>query len=432
MKHCVLFVLIAVCLCGLLSAAEVSQEKDGRVYFQIENVRFYSCTLLGTENHLVAVGQRSSDEKGHKYQGYVAVLLNEAGKLTVVADDQFKVAQNDRKLPTRIRTVAAVNQPGGKNADIYITGKSGKDEDGIGFLRHYSWKNKKLSHTKTITLQQKQAGIDYTHGYSLKTGDIDGDGKQEAIYAGFYGKTINPALSKDFADVRIFKKNSAGVVEETTLKPFEKLKIPLRVNALEVKDINGDAKAEIIIAGRSLEGEREHSAFAIWSAGKVSYHVHREQTISTRFRTVMAQDIDKDGSFELITGGRLNVDKRTVADLQIWKLKPDGVSVMARYNWTSDASTRLRALAPATENNQFITAGRTELLQSGQSPRWTGFIRRFLFKNNSLWPIDTPYLMDKGFENRIRDIKFIAPNKYLASGFIMDNKKKNTGFVLIY
>lgn len=429
----VLFVLFAACVCGPLPASGETPQNSGMIYFQMEGGRFYNCAPLDTPyaNRLVAVGQKSPGQKGSKRRGYVAVLIEKNNELTIAAEDMFSVEHKGKKWPTRVRTVAVVNRPGGKNTDIYITGRSGSDEEGIGFLRHYRWENNMLSPTRTVVMSQKQEGIVYTHGYSLKTGDIDGDGQQEAVYGGFFGRAINQHLSEDFSDVRVFSKTPGGSIEESAIKPFEKLKIPLRVNALEVKDLDGDGKAEIIIAGRSRQGDHEYSAFAIWSGGRISYHIDREQSLPGRFRTVMAADIDGDGKNELITGGRIDMDKRMVADLQIWELTADSVSMTARYNWTSEASTRLRALAPAPGNSHFVAAGRTELLHSGDSPRWIGFIRRFQLKDNSLWPVDLPFLLDKGPETRIRDIKFLGNNRYLCSGFIMKDKKKSAGFVLI-
>lgn len=400
----------------------------------MENGRFYSCVRLdtGDATRVAAVGQSDTGTKGSKTQGCVEVLIEKNGMLTVEARDLFYVSNNDRRWSTRVRTVATVHSPGSRDVDIYVCGRGGKDEEGIGFLRNYTWKNNTLTPGQTFIMQQKQEGIVYTNGYSLKTGDIDGDGQQEVIYGGFYGRAINENLSEDFPDVRVFKKNANGLMEESPIKPFEQLQIPLRVNALEVKDIDGDGKAEIIIAGRSRQGDLEYSSFAIWANGHVSYHVNREQALPGRFRTVMAADIDGDGKDELITGGRLDMGERLAADLQIWKLTPRDVTMLARYNWTSEASTRLRALAPTTVNNQFIAVGRTQLRQSGDSPRWIGFVRRFQFQNGSLWPIDLPLLLDKGPETRIRDIKIIGPNRYLSAGFIRQSKKKSTGFVLIF
>lgn len=433
MKFTVLFALLAAILWGPLPAVEKSLENQEMIYYQMENGRFYNCAPMNTsgDTRLVAVGQRSAGEKSSKRQGYVAVLIEKSGRLIVEAEDLFSVAYNDRKWPTRVRTVSIVNAPGGSDADIFITGRGGGDEQGIGFLRHYTWKNNTLTSGQTIIMHQKQEGIVYTHGYSLKSGDIDGDGKQEAIYGGFFGKTINEHLSEDFADVRVFKKNPGGLVEEAEIKPFQQLQIPFRVNAMEVRDMDGDSKAEIIIAGRSRRGESEYSAFAVWSDGNVTYQVNHEQTLPGRFRTVMAVDIDGDGKDELITGGRIDMGERMVADLQVWKLNPRGVTMTARYNWTSEASTRLRALVPAMKKGQFIAAGRTQLQHSEDTPRWHGFIRRFQYQNGSFWPIEVPLLLDKGPETRIRDIKLISTNRYVCAGFIMKTKKKSAGFVLI-
>jgi hypothetical protein len=341
MKLIVSIIFIAVCLCGPLLGSKDSTNNDGKIYYQMENGRFYSSALLETEGviRVVAVGQRTPAGKRGKRQGYIAILVQKGNTLEVEAEELFKVTFNDRKWPTRVRTVAVVKQGHGKSADIYLSGRSGSDEEGIGFLRQYVWANNTLTHMKTITMHHKQEGLVYTHGYSLKTGDIDGDGIQEVIYGGFFGKSINEHLSEDFADVQIFKKNVKGIIERSSIKPFQKLQIPLRVNAMEVKDLDGDSKAEIIIVGRSRQGDQQFSSFAIWSNGQVSYHVNKDQSLPGRFRTVLALDIDGDGKDELITGGRIDMGERMVADLQVWKIKKQSVTMIARYNWTSDSST---------------------------------------------------------------------------------------------
>ncbi|MCP4216455.1 MAG: VCBS repeat-containing protein [bacterium] len=445
MKLIVLLLCLAVGFFSLLTAAE----KDGMIYYQMENGRFYGSAPLNPEATLVvAVGQRSGkkhkkegkkkqgqkgskEPKEFKRKGYVAVLALENNSLTPAAEDTFAVSYKGRKYATRVRTVAVVNQADTTEADIYISGRGGTDTVGIGFIRHYTWKNKTLTHTKTIVMEQKEEGIVYTHGYSLKTGDINGDGTQEAIYGGFYGKDINEHLSEDFTDVRVFEKTAEGSIRQSKITPFDSFKIPLRINALEVKDINGDSKAEIIIAGRSRMGDFQYASFAMWSVGRVTYHVNREHSLPGRFRTVLAADINGDGKDELITGGRVDMGERMIADVQVWKLEPQGVKRLACYTWTSDVSTRFRVLAPTAVNGQFLAAGRTELLHSSDSSRWLGFIRTFQFEKGSLWPIDLPFLLDKGKETRIRDLRQISANRYLGSGFIMETKKENYGFVFI-
>ena len=439
MKLLFLFICCAACLYSQLPATETISNSDGMIYFQVENSRFYSSSSLDSI-HFVAVGQRTrtpaqkgnkkKPHKGGKDMGYVAVLIPNGKTFQPVAEDLFYVRYKGKKRPTRVRTVAIVKGPAGTGIDIYITGRGGSDTEGIGFLRHYTWKNKILTPTQTIILEHKQEGIVYTHGYSLKTGDIDGDGKEESVYGRFYGKDINEHLSEDFALVRIYKKNAAGTIEETALRPFDQLRIPIRVNALEVKDINADGKADIIIAGRGPAGDREYSAFAIWSNDRVTYHVNRKQALPGRFRTVMARDLDGDGRDELITGGRINMGSRMLANLQVWKPETHGVTLLAQYSWASDASTRLRALAPKGTSS-FVAAGRTELLAGGKSPRWIGFIRSFEFRKNSLWPSEVPFLLDNGPETRIRDIRLIDGNRYLSCGFIMKAEKKSTGFLMI-
>lgn len=430
----IFIVSVAACTWGPLPVYGETPQTNGMLYFQMENSRFYSSTPLDSPyaEMLVAVGQKRSAQKGSKRQGYVAVLAEANNRLVIRAEDRFSLNHNGKVWPTRIRTVVVVNRSGGNDADIYITGRGGSDEQGIGFLRHYRWDNKTLSPTGTVIMSKKQEGIVYSHGYSLKTGDIDGDGQQEAVYGGFFGRTVSEHLSEDFSDVRVFKKSTGDSINESAIKPFEQLKIPLRVNALEVKDIDGDAKAEIIIAGRSRRGDREYSAFAVWRDGQISYHIDREQSLPGRFRTVMAADIDSDGNDELITGGRVDMGRRMAADLQLWRLSSGGVSRITRYNWTSDASTRLRALAPGSGDSGFVAVGRTQLPGSGKSPRWLGFIRYFQVNNGSLWPVNLPFLLDKGPETRIRDIKFIGPGRYLCAGFIMNDKKSSAGFVLIH
>lgn len=457
----VLFWLIVFGLGGsteVLRAGERKTEAKDSVYYQLENGRFYSCTPLQTGQSVIvaAVGQLvpqqtgkhgggKSDGKGEgkgdgsgggkgkgmgkraKRQGYVALLELKNNQLIKIYKDSFQLTYQDRQWPTRVRTVASAGD------SLYITGRGGSDEEGIGFLRHYIYnkQNNRLKHTATFIIEKHQESEGYTHGYSLKTGDIDGDGVQEAVYGGFYGKTIHEHLSEDFADVRIYKPAPGGTIDELNMKPFAKMDIPLRVNAMEVKDLNGDGKAEIIIAGRSRQGDREYSSFAIWWGNRITVHIDREQSLPGRFRTVMALDLDNDGKDELITGGRIDLGERMVADLQTWDISPKEVKMISRYNWTSDASTRLRTLTPCCDSGRFFAAGRTELLHSGDSARWIGFVRRFQWKNGSLWPTDLPLLLDKGPETRIRDIKRIG-SQYLAAGFIVENENKSSGFVWIF
>jgi hypothetical protein len=168
MKIIVLFAFLTVCLCVSLTAGEAPPGKDNMIYYQRENARFYSCTPLGTPgtHRFVAVGELAPGAEGSKRPGYIAVLLLKDGKLSIESEDRFHLEQGGRKWSTRVRTAAVVSQPGSQDIDIYISGKGGNDERGIGYLRHYTWANNllTLTPTQTIILRQEQEGIVYTHG----------------------------------------------------------------------------------------------------------------------------------------------------------------------------------------------------------------------------------------------------------------------------
>lgn len=419
---CFAFGLI-LCLTSFAWGAPVSPHAS----FLLPEGRFYWATTFqpqGDNNsYIIAAGQKKV-AGNEKRKGYLILLREQDNDLMRVTEESFAIRHKGKMKPARIRTVAVVPYKNKPAADIYIVGKSGGDNGGVGFLKRYVLEGGRFTPAETFLFSE--TATQYTHGYPLRTGDIDGDGNTDIIYGGFSGDED----TGDRADVRVFSKDKSGKLIESPLKPFANLPVRIRVNALEIGDVDNDGSPDIVIAGRTKEGDMEHASFAWWSKGK-TYHKLVKQQLSTWLRTLLIADIDGDGKNELLTGGRVNYNDYFTGALWAWKPDPEQTQLLSRYTWTGLNSTRFRTMAASSKTGRVIAAGRMELPDSDGQLRWKGFIQPFSFKDNTPWPDSTPLLFDKNHETRIRNIQHLGNNRYLVSGFTEDARKSSSGFIFI-
>lgn len=391
-----------------------------------DNCRFYASTSADLDGdgmyEIIAVGQiNRGGEDNHS--GLIVLVRPQGSILNPYADLSFDVHFNGQKLPTRIRSVRVLRNEAESNWNLFVAGRGGGDDSGVGFLYHAVISNDEiqLKGEKIFT----HSGSTETHGYPLTAADLDGDGSQEIIYGGFYGTNQG-----DRADVRAFTINGGELLEHS--RPFENLKIPLRVNALDAGDLDGDGHPDIAIAGRTQESEdREFSAIAWWSNGTVSHLVFDNDNPS-RLRTILISDLDGDGRTELISGGRLELGDLWLADLRRWSLEQDQMVLKDQFFWSLGDKMRLRTLSVVKDKENHIkVGGRAERVMSDGESRWTGFVWEFSVDQNRLKPVGSSVYFDSGFDTRVRHIHLTDTGVFVATGFTkaMGEEKTDSGFV---
>jgi len=390
--------------------------------YLLPGARFYSVTTADIDGdgslEVLTAGQLTND-KGQ--QGYLSILNWRDGRLAPRLDQAFVIDYEKKRLPTRVRTILLLKAvPEGW--DIFLAGKAGTDDSGIGFLRRYRLVGDRLKHLETLTFHDPDTH--YTHGYPLAAGNVIEGERPEVIYGGFSGQN-----DIDRADVRVFRLDNVATLTEWSTYPFAELKKPLRVNALYVGDLGRDHLDDILIAGRTSDGTRERAALAWWTSNGAGYFQDDGKDTS-RFRCLELMDLDRNGGPEIITGGRVLAGSHKTAQLDIWPPADDSLELLGRYRWTGPGDTRLRVVCPQPAADWLIVAGRTQALRKGRL-RWVGFVQPFVFTDQVLMPAGPMQIIHKGRETRIRDLASTADNRLFAAGFTVDKNKRSSGLMMV-
>jgi FG-GAP-like repeat len=166
----------------------------------------------------------------------------------------------------------------------------------------------------------------YTHGYGLAIGDLDGDRRPEIATAGFQfdGK-------REMGFVRIWsdRKGALAMRAEALLGAPDV--VSMRVNDLAIGDVDGDKRADLVVAGRrggvvkgeskrlALDERRESGDLSVlrFAGGKLTTRAHYDWTSgsSLRLRSVVLADLDGDGRAEIVVGGQYAAEGRAAMGL---------------------------------------------------------------------------------------------------------------------
>ena len=389
----------------------------------LEDGRFFShanADLNGDgENEIIGVGQKGA-KKLHK--GYIAAYEIKDSQLSLLAEYTFSISYEGQELAGRIRSVIVIRDPDSGEWEIYVSGRGGEDETGVGFLKKCVYQADKKKFQDVYTHVFHSSDKEYTHGYPIALWKINGEKKPAVVYGGFSGDDMG-----DMVDIRVFKTGSDSDFRECFLQPFSNLEIPLRANALSTGDIDDDGREDILIAGRTKKGSLEVGSLACYSNGKVYYKI-LDDKIPSRFRTILIADIDRDGEKEIITGGRMDAGDQSLGRMELWRFESESFSLKSRYCWTCDGSTRLRTLAHHPEGNFFSAGGRSQIAVNGEFV-WEGFIRQFSIENDRIIPVQRVDYFNEGPETRIRHAEYLKSDMLVISGFISLSENKKKGFI---
>lgn len=426
-RYIFLLCMLCVVCCFAGAGKEVPQ---GTLFLPVPDARFYTALDVDIDGdgkmEIIAAGQQGS---GHDHAGLIALYSIKNDKLEPLSRYVFKVTHQGKEQPTRIRSIVVLPHRNSGLLEVYTSGRGGADEEGIGFLRQsvFSIETKSFKEITTHIFQQKNSS--YTHGYPLNLIQLPQDAAGTAVvYGGF---SSNPGGSGDIADVHIFKKGASGKISETPLRPFADLKIPLRVNALAVADVDKDGSEDVLIAGRTIVEEKEQAAFACWFHDK-TLHTIFSDALPGRLRTLLIQDIDKDGKIEIISGGRSDVGDASLGRLDLSYLEGDSLHQQSRYCWTGAGATRIRALAPYPQGSAFFAVGRSQVRVPGKNrPLWAGYIGKFGIRDGRIVPCAEPRYFRLAKETRFRSAVYFGQDRLLISGFTLDKEKKSTAIIML-
>jgi len=413
--------LVAVAMMGFHVPAHAFHEV---VSIQIPSMRFYSVKAMNLlpegQLNLLAAGEINQD---NRTDALIIAFSTTNGHFKEIAREVFHVGPDGNTGKTRIRSLVCIKEPSTNRFLIVVNGKAGPKNREVGFIRSYVYRN---AFNLVGTIEFSDPDTSYTHGYPLIEADINGDGKNEIIYGGFSGNN-----DRDRANIKVFSIGEDGHlsrIEGFNTNRLDTLR--LRINALTAGDMNGDGTSEVVAAGRTVENDIEHAAFAVFS-DKTLIWKQLSDLGTCRYRYAMATDMTGDGHPELILGGRIDQGDTAYALLDIWQTHNGDMRLISRYRFTGARSTRLRVVEPLPGlPGRLIIGGRLETLQN-DILKWKGFLQQMTFESGILSPCSKPVILDKDWETRVRTMD-IFENSLITAGFTEDKTKASTAFISIY
>jgi hypothetical protein len=413
--------LFAVAMMGFHVPAHAVHEV---VSIQIPSMRFYAVKAMGLlpkgPLNLIAAG---GIKQNNRNEALIIVFSITNNNYKEIAREAFHVGPDGNTGKTRIRSLLCIKKPSTNRYLIVVNGKAGPENQEVGFIRSYVYDS---AFNLVDSIEFSDPDTSYTHGYPLIEADINRDGKNEIIYGGFSGNN-----DRDRADIKVFSIGEDGHLSR--MKGFNTNRLDtlrLRINALTAGDMNGDGASEVVAAGRTVENDIEHAAFAVFSDKTLLWKELRGLG-TCRYRYAMATDMTGDKHSELVLGGRIDQGDTSYALLDIWQGHDGDMRLISRYRFTGARSTRLRVVEPLPGlPGRLIIGGRLETLQN-DILKWKGFLQQMTFESGILSPCSKPVILDKDWETRVRTMD-IFENSLITAGFTEDKTKASTAFISIY
>jgi hypothetical protein len=413
--------LFAVALIGLHMPALAFDEVAS---IQVSGMRFYSVKAVdqvpGVGLHLIAGGEIKQRKRT---EALIIAFSLKKGKHEEIARETFRVQYKGNNGKTRIRSLVLVQGKPKNPCVVVVNGKAGPENREMGFIRSYLFDGG-FKLVDNIVFSDPHTS--YTHGYPLIQADMDGDGKNEIVCGGFAGDD-----DRDHADIQVFSIGEDGHLARRRGFGTNRLNaLRLRVNALALGDLNKDGRPEVAAAGRTVENDMEHAAFAVLS-GQILTWKKVNDLGKCRYRYATVTDMTGDGRPELLLGGRINRGDTSYALLDMWLARNGDMQLISRYCFSGAGSTRLRVVEPLPHiPGRLIIGGRLETLHNDRM-RWKGFLQQMTFESGILSPCSKPVILDKGWETRVRTMD-IHGKSLIAAGFTQDKAKASTAFISIY
>lgn len=240
---------------------------------------------------------------------------------------------------------------------------------------------------------------------TVRSGDLDGDGRDEIVVVGRIGGHINHRYPDDQDDA------------DAQLKVFGLRDGMFRVLAaaqwqngvyshgygLELSQLDGDGPLEIISGGFFNNGQLEKAEIRVWRFSEGALHLvdqaHWGEKGKTRVNAIAVGDVDKDGLADIITAGRTgqieNGDDVTLgeqAQLTAWRFSDGRLTHRASYEWDQSGFGRLRAVNLADVDGdgavEVITVGQWDGTQRPYAGVFRCTSQGFEPESEATWPAD--------------------------------------------
>ena len=220
--------------------------------------------------------------------------------------------------------------------------------------------------------------------HNLFVADIDADDVMEIITGGLMYNVVNGTVTDLKAPLKIWNWNSQNLTLEKSHKWSG------TIGCVHASDADGDGLIEIITAGSVRNSTGNYSSLRIWNWNgeelilKASYE-------GTDVGSIFVSDVDKDGMPEIITVGRVHSGDRSGAQLCIWHLQGNSLTLQGDAQWFVANVTSANSVYAYDLNNdgqiEIITGGYANELKnsSGQLRIWHWNGEELSLKANEEW-----------------------------------------------
>lgn len=242
----------------------------------------------------------------------------------------------------RANSVYAYDLNNDNEIEIMTVGYDDGLKNSSGQLRIWSWDGKNL----LLKANQKWRMVENCYGLTnaggvmgntlvknLKVGDVDGDGSAEIVTGGFTydGEKIN-------AQIRVWNYGATLTLEKSYEWTTEDI---TTVEVLSLMDVDDDGFLDIVTGGltsvygsfKNLDVPRDAAQLRVfgWNGKEFTLKQGADWTIAdgVAVMNVGAEDLDNDGTHEIVSIGCMTMDTLCDPDMRIWSI--EGVADFSFY-----------------------------------------------------------------------------------------------------
>jgi hypothetical protein len=225
------------------------------------------------------------------------------------------------------------------------------------------------------------------HGtHNLYVADADGDGVPEIIVGAFMYNVVNGSNTPSEAPLEIWSWNGQNITLEKNHKWAG------NIECVYVADADGDGVNEIFTAGMFRNETGSYSSLRAWhwSDEELSLEAHYE---GVSINSICVSDVDKDGTAEIITVGRLDGASQYASRLCLWHFEQDSLLLKETLELNAaNATSASSVYACDLDNNgeiEIVTGGYSGSLNNskGQFSIWNWNGKVLSLKADEKWQI---------------------------------------------
>jgi uncharacterized protein YuzB (UPF0349 family) len=222
-------------------------------------------------------------------------------------------------------------------------------------------------------------------GNNLFLGDVDDDGVIEIITGGSsYNLLPDRTTTSRDAPLRIWNWNGNKVTLEL------KQNWPGNINCVFASDVDCDGQVELLTSGSTRNQTGSYPSLRVWSYDGASLTL-KASVEDTSTSAIFASDLDQDGTQEILTVGRFNNVSQNGARLYVWDLTDKSLAMKSSSEWCiSNVTSVSSVFAQELDNDgsiEVITSGYAYDLKnsSGQLRVWDYDGTGLTLKANEEW-----------------------------------------------